>query len=605
MNKAIRQILLGILVWLLYFGYSGPVYAQQLVLKSAEVDYRVEYPFYLVDGKGDMNISTVVNEDRHFKPSAFPVLSLGATTSSVWIRVNVVNQTVNSEWYFQISSPPVLHTLEIYRKDIHGIVKIFSKKIGQDQITGNVKVNNLLIPISADKETTYYIKASSHNILRVPLKVITLQKAFEQAYLTDLFNALTFGILVAFAVYNLFVFLLTKELPYIYYLGYTFFWGLNLFFYNGFISDFFSFLPWLNRAGMIIAIASIFSVYFTNSFLQTKKYCPFFFKLRWIMLAISLIALIIDVFWEGAYAFIYIQYCMYPFFVYWIGAGLQSLKNGYKPALYFVLGFGCFILGNAVYNLKDLDVLPDNTFTQSSMHWGAILDALILSFALANRLSFYHKEKEQIQLRSIEEKSSFLKELLHRQEHEKKRVAMELHDNIGQQLILIKNRSWRLYQLSADSVKGQVMSAILQIAAIMAEVRNMLHRLRPYQMDLLGLTQSIHSLIAEAFTDYKIDRGEVADIDSFFAADEAIHIFRIIQLLTDYMLESAQTNQVFYAIHHQSSRVEFLFSINIPQKTFDDHSDISNRLELLNGHISVQNRLDNCIITVSIPCSII
>ncbi|WP_449437052.1 7TM-DISM domain-containing protein [Pedobacter steynii] len=132
-----------------------------------------------------------------------------------------------------------------------------------------------------------------------------------------------------------------------------------------------------------------------------------------------LIILLTDIFYKGPYSFIMVQYLMYPYFFYWFGAGMQSFNKGYKPALYFILGFGFLMLGNAVYNLKDLNILPDNLITRTSMYWGTLLEALILSYALASRLNFYRKQQEQIQLKTIEEKRAFLKELLQRQEQEK------------------------------------------------------------------------------------------------------------------------------------------------------------------------------------------
>jgi signal transduction histidine kinase len=384
-------------------------------------------------------------------------------------------------------------------------------------------------------------------------------------------------------------------------LGAIFFWSLNLFFYNGFLPDILSELIWLNSAGTIIALASLMSILFTNSFLQTKKNSPFFYKIRGLMCSLSLIILLTDIFYKGPYSFMLVQYLMYPYFFYWFGAGVQSLKNGYKPAIYFILGFGLLMLGNAVYNLKDLNILPDNLITRTSMHWGTLLEALILSFALASRLSFYRKQQEQIQLKTIEEKRAFLKELLKRQEQEKKRVAMELHDNIGQQLILIKNRSWRLQQLSEEPIKNLVSRPIEHIAATMAEVRGILHRLRPYQMDLLGLTQSINGLISDTFTDYDISQGNADEVNPHFDADQSMHIFRILQLLTDSILASQPNKQIHFAITRNVSSVDFIFEIQTTWPILDSPPDIRNRLELLKGSISVQRSHITTQITVNIP----
>jgi signal transduction histidine kinase len=597
MNKGLLKALI---LFLLLSGISSG-YAQDIQLNDSEKSYVLSYPEFLVDPDNNLHISQV--QYKNFKVSEFPTLSLGTTTASVWVKIRIQNQSNQTGWHIQIDSPPVLESVSVYQKKDSRLFKIFARAASKPKTTGEVRVNNLLIPISipVHTQTEFYIKASSNNILRLPIKVTTLQNAFEQSYITDLLNGIVFGMLIAFAIYNLFVYIITKEQPYLYYLGYIFFWSLNLFFYNGFLPDILSELIWLNSAGTIIAIASLLSVIFTNSFLQTKKNSPFFYKIRGLMCMLSIVILLTDIFYKGTYSFMLVQYLMYPFFIYWFGAGIQSLRRGYKPAIYFILGFGSLMLGNAVYNLKDLDILPDNLITRTSMHWGTLLEALILSFALASRLNFYRKQQEQIQLKTIEEKRGFLKELLQRQEQEKKRIAMELHDNIGQQLILIKNRSWRLQQLSEGAIKDLVSAPINHIAAIMAEVRGILHRLRPYQMDLLGLTQSINGLITDTFTDFDIEQGNTDEVNEYFNTDESMHIFRILQLLTDSILASKPDKQIRYAITCHVSSVDFVFEIQTTRRILDGSPDIRNRLELLKGHISVQKNQNTTQIIVNIP----
>ena len=583
------------------FFSTTPGYAQDIQLKDSEKSYVLSHPMFLVDVDNDLQIQQVPYQN--FKASEFPTLSLGSTKAAVWVKVRILNQSNKTDWHIQIDSPPVLQSVSVYRKNGSRLIKIFTREASAPKSTGEVRVNNLLIPVSIPihTEAELYIKASSNNILRLPIKFIALQKAFEESYLTDLLNGVVFGMLIAFAIYNLFVYILTKEQPYLYYLGAIFFWSLNLFFYNGFLPDILSELIWLNSAGTVIALASLMSILFTNSFLQTKRNSPFFYKIRRLMCLLSLIILLTDIFYKGPYSFMLVQYLMYPYFFYWFGAGVQSLKNGYKPAIYFLLGFGLLMVGNAVYNLKDLNILPDNLIARTSMHWGTLFEALILSYALANRLNFYRKQQEQIQLKTIEEKRAFLKELLKRQELEKKRIAMELHDNIGQQLILIKNRSWRLQQLSEEPIKNLVNRPIEHIAATMAEVRGILHRLRPYQMDLLGLTQSIHGLIGDTFTEYHIEQVNSDEINQHFNAGESMHIFRILQLLTRDILASTFVKRIRYAITRKASSVDFEFEFQTTQHLENSSPDIHNRLELLKGNINIQNSHTTTQITVNIP----
>lgn len=317
---------------ILLFCSIGTANAQNLILEDHKKSYPLQHPLYLVDEHQDFS-STQVIHNTNFKPAKLPTLSLGATNSAVWIKVHILNKTQNTDWYLQIDSPPVLHSVEVYQKKATGLFKTFTVHNNKSKSLDQIKVNDLLIPIDLPQNTEveYYIRATSNNILRLPLKVTTLQTNFEQRRSNDLLNGITFGILMTFVIYNLFVYLLTRERTYLYYLIYIFFWSLNLFFYNGFLPYIFTSLIWLNSAGIIIAIASLFSVFFTNSFLKTKTNSPFFYKTSLLLSLLLLIVLFTDIFFRGAYSFIMIQYLMYPVFIYWFGAGIQSLKKGYKP----------------------------------------------------------------------------------------------------------------------------------------------------------------------------------------------------------------------------------------------------------------------------------
>jgi hypothetical protein len=120
-------------------------------------------------------------------------------------------------------------------------------------------------------------------------------------------------------------------------------------------------------------------------------------------------------------------------------------------------------------------------------------------------------------------------------------------------------------------------------------------------MDLLGLSQSINGLVSEAFDGYHVEQGRTDGIDHLFDADEAMHIFRIIQLLTDGILEHKPSGKIVYTITCLSSSVDFDFSIQGTLQHPGSFPNISNRLELLNGRITVRNRPLTTHVKVSIP----
>lgn len=598
--KAVIRIFM--LLFLLLWKKQGLEAAPITISLGSQENYVIHYPMFLVDPTQRMHPDQVAKSP--FDQSELPTLSLGVTTAAVWVKIKLANHSKRTAWNLQIDCPPILQSVKVYRRENGRLIEVFSVDADRPRVKEQIRVNNLLIPLNIPEgaESEYYIRATSNNILRLSMEIITLQHAFEKNYLNDLLNGITFGILMAFAIYNLFVYLLTRETTYIFYLFYIFFWSLNVFFYHGYLPDFFSAMSWLNSAGTIIGLASLFSIFFTNSFLKTKIYSPFFYRAGRLMGILSLMVIFTDIIYKGAYAFLMIQYLMYPFFIYWFGAGFACLRKGYKPSIYFILGFGSLMMGNAIYNLKDIDILPENTFTRDSMHWGTLLESLILSFALADRLNFYQREKEKTQLKSIAKKKSFLRELLQKQENEKKRVAMELHDNIGQQLILIKNKAWRLQQLSDKTSEEAIGRTINHIADIITRVRSLLHRLRPYQMDLLGLTESINGMLAEVFSNHQFESEQVENINKSFDSQESIHIFRIIQMLADAIILAVPETQINYGIIQSNGRIKVSFSIEKTKNHITVIQDIYNRLNLLDGFIELKTEHTDTQISVWIPC---
>lgn len=94
-------------------------------------------------------------------------------------------------------------------------------------------------------------------------------------------------------------------------------------------------------------------------------------------------------------------------------------------------------------------------------------------------------------------KESFIRRLythslIRNQEAERKRIAAELHDSLGQDLLVIKNRIKLM--LKRDRNQKKDMDQLQQICSIADEsishIRQISYNLHPYQLDKIGLTDS-------------------------------------------------------------------------------------------------------------------
>jgi signal transduction histidine kinase len=141
-----------------------------------------------------------------------------------------------------------------------------------------------------------------------------------------------------------------------------------------------------------------------------------------------------------------------------------------------------------------------------------------------------------LQLRRVEKRraaqEAFARQLIASQEGERKRIARELHDSLGQNLLVIKNRAaLALTQRSQpEKMVEQVAEVSSMASAAIREVREIAQNLRPFQIDELGLSKSIRAM-ARTLGDasgIRIDT-DLDDVDDALPPEFEINFYRAVQ----------------------------------------------------------------------------
>jgi PAS domain S-box-containing protein len=139
------------------------------------------------------------------------------------------------------------------------------------------------------------------------------------------------------------------------------------------------------------------------------------------------------------------------------------------------------------------------------------------------------REVQQWELRSREE---FTRQLLEAQEQERQRLAAELHDSLGQILSIIKNNAYlALAQPGLAPTVIEHLKAISQSAAgALSEVRDLVHNLRPLQIEQRGVTDSIRELVEKVGQSMPIPlECCIENVDDAIQGPAATHLYRIVQ----------------------------------------------------------------------------
>lgn len=81
-----------------------------------------------------------------------------------------------------------------------------------------------------------------------------------------------------------------------------------------------------------------------------------------------------------------------PFYLLFIS--IYSYRKGYRPAKFFLISWSLLIISMIIFLLNDINIIPNNFFTNYIFTFGSVFEALLLSFALADKINILKKEKE-------------------------------------------------------------------------------------------------------------------------------------------------------------------------------------------------------------------
>lgn len=228
----------------------------------------------------------------------------------------------------------------------------------------------------------------------------------------------------------------------------------------------------------------------------------------------------------------------------------------------------------------------DNESFKKAILFGGIATLLIFGLILLYRNQRHLKSRKTLQER-------FSQELLISQEGERRRISKDLHDGIGQQLLVIKNR---LMSFGDEDTKKMVDRTI-------EEVRTISRDLHPFQLQEMGITKAIEYTINQIDENTTLFiSAEIDNIDNVFSKEDEVNIYRIIQESLSNILKHAQAEAGKVSVKKFSN--DIVISIRDNGIGFDfaeKYNDVKSlglktlleRTKFLKGQMKVTSKKDN------------
>jgi len=167
-----------------------------------------------------------------------------------------------------------------------------------------------------------------------------------------------------------------------------------------------------------------------------------------------------------------------------------------------------------------------------------------------------------LRARELQAREEFAHHLMAAKEQERKRIANELHDGVGQSLSLIKNSTYlALEQAELPIQIKERLNGIQRITSTaIAEVRGLARNLRPLHIEQQGVTEALRELLRQFVESSNIElSSHVEDIDDIFDGDQVTHIYRLVQEALTNIVKHSHAKHVVVTvsrdIHHVSLQV--------------------------------------------------
>ncbi len=365
--------------------------------------------------------------DARFSPRGTGTVNFGYSYSAWWLRFRLPAEIAQpADWLLEIAFPS-LDSIDLYlpRGQAGGGTAWAVKRAGDMRPwdTREVKHRNHVLRLDPGlaRDEWIYLRVESKSVVTVPVRLWQRADFTNAERDAQLAYGLFYGLVIALFLYNLMLCLTLRDRTYVWYVLYVAAFGFSLFVFDGFAFQYIwpDDIWWANHSlGTGLCLTLAFGALFSRGFLDIPRRFP---QIGRLFLALSGLAGIGALLAASELLLSYgtilrtlsvLATGMAALSLY---VAVRELLRGYRPARFFLLAWLALLVFIALGALRNYALAPTNFLTVNGLHIGLALDVLLLSFALADRISRVERalleatrENERDLERRIEERTAEL-----------------------------------------------------------------------------------------------------------------------------------------------------------------------------------------------------
>ena len=433
-----------------------------------------------IDHSNKVAIDSIDRYEDEFTMNESNILQYGlAPGFTVWVKFELSNNSDVPVKKLLKYANPVTTNLTLFSENEARHEGLFH--VADDRMT-TTPVFQIVLP--AHTQRTYYLKAYSLILpLTLGMALDDLQYYYKEEMRHQRNIALFFGGMAVLFLYNLFIFFFTRDVSYLYYIGFLLGAVLNQAHVTGYFYFLFpqTIITVIGIYGIpfIIALLVLTSALFVQTFINTRQY-PLPHQIYKVLLYLVPFAALL--LFMGKFA----QLDLFYFLIvqlYTVFITLYAALRRNRQAYFILAGQACIAVVYILVVLDSTGVYTIFNVFKYPAEIGLLLEALIFSIALADRLRQLQKQKNRLNARLInqqrseeirlkyliEQRTSALKKAL----EEKALLYKEIHHRVKNNMQLILS----FLNLQGNMTQEKRVRDLLQVSQSRIKAMSHLHEL--------------------------------------------------------------------------------------------------------------------------------
>ena len=391
-------------------------------------DYRVYLGgrmVLLTDESGNLSWKKVWQQyhQGQVTEKALDSLQYGYSSAALWFAVPVSNShNIQLRTNLEVRYPP-LDRIDVYL--VSDVGNLVSHSVLGDRIPYHkrpVESRVHIAPLILEPGTDYHllVRVQSKSSLLIPMYLSSFDAQYQHEHYQQIAMGMFYGLALGLFFYNFFLFIIIKDIVYLYYITYVAGYTLFMATIDGLLYQFWpNAMEWESRAIYIFpAICGVFLSMFCRNVLQTRDESPisdlvlrvFFF----IYLTMFFSFFFLDITTCARLTAPIVAINAFSILI----VVLVRFFQGHQAAFYFIFGMGGFCIGLLSLAFGAMNLHENYDVTPSILKLGASLEMVMFSIGLAQRISNLQAMNRQARIEHLKRMDKLKDDFLANTSHE-------------------------------------------------------------------------------------------------------------------------------------------------------------------------------------------